>query len=98
MQSAPEAETSRGRKLKVAVTSGSVLLAAIFKSTAMKYVLLSISIVLIIYPIYGLMKSIQTFGSLSNYGLLVLIGESLILVAGLVTLCFAIKLFIKPNI
>jgi len=53
---------------------------------------------LIIYPIYGLMKSIQAFGSLSNYGLLVLIGESLILLAGLVTLCFAIKLFIKPNI
>jgi pilus assembly protein TadC len=59
----------------------------------MKYLLLIISILLISYPIYGLISCLQAIGHLSSYGMGVLSGCLLFLALGILLLFFTIKLF-----
>ena len=61
----------------------------------MKYILLIISALLIIYPIYGLIKCLQSVSHLSSYGMGVIAGGSLILTIGITIMYFTIKLYRK---
>lgn len=63
----------------------------------MKYILFILSIFLIIYPIYGLIRCLQLVGNLSNYGMGVLVGGCILIFSGIVTLIFTIKLFKQKN-
>jgi hypothetical protein len=65
----------------------------IFKENPMKYILLIISLLLIIYPIFGIIKCIFAFGSLSNYGMGVLAGGLVLLSVGGLLMFYALKLF-----
>ncbi|MBV5282833.1 MAG: hypothetical protein JZU53_10435 [Paludibacter sp.] len=57
----------------------------------MKYFLLTISLILIVYPLYGIIKCLQAFGDLSNYGIGVLAGGLLILSTGILLMRFTLK-------
>lgn len=59
----------------------------------MKYLLLILSILLITYPVYGLVSCLQAVGHLSNYGMGVLSGCLLLMTLGISLLFFTIKLF-----
>ena len=59
----------------------------------MKYVLLVLSIFIILYPIYGLIRCFQTVGSLTSYGMGVLTGGGILLVLGITLLYFTLRLF-----
>jgi hypothetical protein len=65
----------------------------IFKEDPMKYILLIASIIFIIYPIFGIIKCISAFGSLSNYGVGVLAGGLVLLSAGGLLMSYTLKLF-----
>ena len=62
-----------------------------FKFDQMKYVLLIISFLLIVYPLYGIIKCLEAFDSLSNYGLGVLLGGFAILSTGILIMYFTLK-------
>lgn len=67
-----------------------------FKSNKMKYVLLIISIILIVYPVYAIVKCLMVIDSLSNYGIGVLTGGLVIFISGLILMYFTIR-SIKRN-
>ena len=57
----------------------------------MKYLLLTISLVLIVYPLYSIIKCLQALGDLSNYGVGVLAGGLLMLSIGVLLMSFTLK-------
>ena len=57
----------------------------------MKYILLIISILLIAYPILGILKCLESISSLSSYGVGVLVAGLLVFVTGLLLLYFTVK-------
>lgn len=57
----------------------------------MKYLLLSISIVLIIYPINSIIKCIQVLDTITNYGMGMLVGGMTMLLSGLLLFYFTVK-------
>jgi len=57
----------------------------------MKYVLLSVAVLLIVYPIYAILKCLTVFGSLTNYGMGVFIGGLILLFSGSILLYYIIK-------
>jgi hypothetical protein len=67
-----------------------------FKCNKMKYVLLIISIILIVYPVYAIVKCLMVIDSLSNYGIGVLTGGLVIFISGLILMYFTIR-SIKRN-
>ena len=67
-----------------------------FKCNKMKYVLLIISIILIVYPVYAIVKCLMVIDSLSNYGIGVLTGGLVIFISGLIMMYFTIR-SIKRN-
>ena len=66
------------------------------KCNKMKYVLLIISIILIVYPVYAIVKCLMVIDSLSNYGIGVLTGGLVIFISGLILMYFTIR-SIKRN-
>jgi hypothetical protein len=63
----------------------------------MKYNLLILSIILIVYPIYAIIKCICVFDSLSNYGFGVLTGGLILFTIGCILMYFSIKSFKKKK-
>lgn len=59
----------------------------------MKYVLLVLSVILILYPVYALIKCFQSLGSITNYGLGVLTGGGIFLILGIVLFYFSLRIF-----
>lgn len=57
----------------------------------MRYLLLLLSLVLIGYPLYALFACLQQLGSLTSYGLGVLVGGLLMLGVGVGLLVWSIK-------
>ena len=57
----------------------------------MKYILLIISIILIIYPIHSIIKCLQAWDTLTNYGMGVLVGGLILLLSGSLLMYFTIK-------
>ena len=73
-------------------TSCHILLILIMK----KFLILILSLILIIYPLYAIYRCIAVLGSLTNYGKGVLTGGIFIFATGIALLIYAIKLF-KTN-
>jgi len=59
----------------------------------MRYLLLIIAVALILYPIYAIIECLKSIGNLSNYGVGVLAGGVVLLLAGIVILTFTLKSF-----
>jgi len=59
--------------------------------SAMKYFLLIVSVILIIYPIIAILKCFESITSLSNYGMGVLIAGLLIFFSGILLMYFTVK-------
>jgi hypothetical protein len=57
----------------------------------MRYVLIIISIVLIIYPIFAIIKYFESIETLSGYGAGVLVGGLLLLLVGILILISTLK-------
>ncbi|MEA4850742.1 MAG: hypothetical protein VB126_04720 [Paludibacter sp.] len=63
----------------------------------MKYVLLIISIILIVYPVYAIVKCLMVIDSLSNYGIGVLVGGIIIFLSGSILMYFTIRSMKRKN-
>jgi len=59
----------------------------------MRYILLLISFLLIIYPIIAIVKCLESIDTLSNYGAGVLVGGLLLFLAGILILILTLKSF-----
>jgi len=57
----------------------------------MRYVLIIISIILIIYPIIAIIKCLESIDTLSSYGAGVLVGGLLLLFAGILILVYTLR-------
>ena len=57
----------------------------------MKYILFSVSIIIILYSGYILIKCFQSFGNLTEYGKGYLTGSIILLVTGLLIFSYSIK-------
>jgi hypothetical protein len=73
------------------MTSGFITCHDVLNCKKMKYALLIISIILIIYPIYSIIKCLQVFSTLTNYGMGVLVGGIIFLLSGSILMYFTIK-------
>ncbi len=80
------------------ILASDFLLARIFLFKKMKYILITISVLLIIYALYGIINCFLAFGSLTNYGTGVLAGGFLILLIGVLIMRYSFKLINKKNI
>ncbi len=63
----------------------------------MRYVLIVAAIFLILYPIYSIIKCLQVFQTLTNYGKGVLTGSLLLMAIGFILLIISIRLFKKSR-
>jgi len=59
----------------------------------MKYVLLAVAILLIVYPLYAIVQCLAVLGSLSNYGIGVFVGGLILLFSGSIILYLTLKSF-----
>jgi len=57
----------------------------------MRYVLLIISMILILYPIYAIIKCLENIDALTNYGAGALVGGFILLFAGIFILIFTLR-------
>ena len=63
----------------------------VYNYNRMKYILLIISAILIITPIHSTIKCLQTFETLTNYGMGVFIGGLFLLLSGSILMYFTFK-------